>query len=88
MKKEVLRLYRASDPANFKDWEQKFLALTAAKPTLVIWGDKDPYISPRFAERFGARKVVHLPDVGHWPPIEAPAECADAILEFLSKAAG
>jgi pimeloyl-ACP methyl ester carboxylesterase len=48
----------------------------------------DPYISPRFAERFGARKVVHLPDVGHWPPIEAPAKCADAILEFLSKAAG
>ncbi len=56
MKKEVLRLYRAADPANFKRWESEFLALTRTKPTLVIWGDKDPYISPRFAERFNARK--------------------------------
>jgi pimeloyl-ACP methyl ester carboxylesterase len=46
-------------------------------------GDKDPYISPSFAERFNARKVVHLP-VGHWAPVEAPAECADAIAEFLA----
>lgn len=84
MKKEVLRLYRASEPANFKGWEQDFLKLTADKPTLVIWGDKDPYIPPRFAERFNARKVVHLADVGHWAPVEAPAECAAAISEFFA----
>jgi pimeloyl-ACP methyl ester carboxylesterase len=85
MKKQVLRLYRASDAANFKGWEEDFLALTARKPTLVIWGDKDPYIPSRYAERFGAETVVHLPDVGHWAPVEAPAECADAILQFFSK---
>jgi pimeloyl-ACP methyl ester carboxylesterase len=84
MKKEVLRLYRAADPANFKPWEDDFLALTQAKPTLVIWGDKDPYVAPRFAERFNARKVVHLAQTGHWAPVEAPAECADAIAQFLS----
>ena len=87
MKKEVLRLYRATGAENFNDWENSFLALTAARPTLVIWGDKDPYISPRFAERFGARKVVHLPEAGHWALVEAPAECADAILRFLADAA-
>jgi pimeloyl-ACP methyl ester carboxylesterase len=86
MKKEVLRLYRASDPANFRGWEHDFLALTAAKPTLVIWGDKDPYVASRYAERFGAQRVVHLADVGHWPPVEAPAECTDAILQFFAKA--
>jgi pimeloyl-ACP methyl ester carboxylesterase len=86
MKKQVLRLYRASDPANFKPWENDFLALTRRKPTLAIWGDKDPYVSPRFAERFNAKKVVHLPHAGHWAPVEAPAECADAILQFFSEA--
>ena len=83
MKKEVLRLYRVSNPENFTSWERDFLALTKAKPTLVIWGDNDPYISPRFAERFNASKVAHLP-VGHWAPVEAPAECAEAILEFFA----
>jgi pimeloyl-ACP methyl ester carboxylesterase len=83
MKKEVLRLYRASNAENFASWERDFLALTKVKPTLVIWGDKDPYISQRFAERFNARKVIHLP-VGHWAAIEAPAECAAAISEFFA----
>ena len=85
MKREVLRLYRATDPADFKQWESDLLALTAAKPTLVIWGDKDPYISSRYAERFNPRKVVHLSDVGHWPPVEAPAECAEIISSFFSE---
>ena len=85
MKREVLRLYRATDPADFKQWESDFLALTTAKPTLVIWGDKDPYISSRYAERFNALKVVHLSDVGHWPPVEAPAECAEIISRFFSE---
>jgi pimeloyl-ACP methyl ester carboxylesterase len=87
MRKQVLRLYRAGDPNKLRSWQNDFLALTATKPTLVIWGDKDPYIDKRFAERFNAERVVHLPDVGHWAPVEAPAECADAILPFLSAGA-
>jgi pimeloyl-ACP methyl ester carboxylesterase len=85
MKKQVLMLYRASHPAGFEAWEKPFLSLTAAKPALVIWGDKDPYISKRYAERFNARKVVHLPQVGHWPPVEAGGECADIIRSFFSE---
>jgi len=85
MKREVLRLYRAADPSTFKGWEDGLLALTATKPTLVIWGDKDPYISSRYAERFNARKVMHLQEIGHWPPVEAPAVCAEAILKFFSE---
>ncbi len=87
MKKQVLRLYRASDPAGFEAWERPFLSLTVAKPTLVIWGDKDPYISALYAERFNARKVAHLPRVGHWPPVEAGAECAEIIQQFFSEGA-
>jgi haloalkane dehalogenase len=87
MKKEILRLYRATDSANFRPWESAFLKLVRVKPTLVIWGDKDPYVSSRFAERFNAQKVVHLAQAGHWAPVEAPAECADAIRQFFSAAA-
>jgi len=85
-KKEVLRLFRASNPESFTPWESALLALTKAKPTLVIWGDKDPYAARSFAERFNAQKVVHLP-VGHWAPVEAPAECAAAISEFFAATA-
>jgi pimeloyl-ACP methyl ester carboxylesterase len=87
MRKQVLRLYRASDPNKFGSWETDFLALTRTKPTLVIWGDEDPYVEKRFAERFNARRVVHLTDIGHWAPVEAPAECADAIVQFFSETA-
>ena len=86
MKKEVLRLYRATDSANFQPWESAFLKLVREKPTLVVWGDKDPYIASRFAERFNAQKVLHLPQAGHWAAVEAPAQCADAILQFFSAA--
>jgi pimeloyl-ACP methyl ester carboxylesterase len=84
MKKEVLTLYRATDPSSFLDWEDKLLKVTAKKPTLVIWGDRDPYIPSRYAERFGASQVVHMPDVGHWPPVEAPHETARLISRFLT----
>ncbi len=84
MKAEVLRLYRATDPQGFAGWEDRLLALTAERPTMVIWGDRDPYIRSHYAERFGATKVVHLPEVGHWPPIEAPEETARLIMGFFA----
>jgi haloalkane dehalogenase len=84
MKREVLRLYRSTNPEALRGWEEKLLALTAIKPTLVIWGDKDQYISRDYAERFKAKKVVHLPQVGHWPPVEVPEETAQHIGKFLS----
>jgi pimeloyl-ACP methyl ester carboxylesterase len=85
MKNEVLRLYRATDPQAFIGWEEKLLALTAHKPTMVIWGDRDPYIDKRFAERFGAQTVVHLPDIGHWVPVEAAEKTAQLISQFVSE---
>jgi haloalkane dehalogenase len=68
----VLRLYRATDPENFVGWENDMVALNRRLPSLVLWGDHDPYIPKSFAERFGAREVVHFPDCGHWLPSEAP----------------
>ena len=88
VRREVLKLYRMRSPGGFRPWEDDFLALTAKKPTLVLWGDRDPFIPPRFAERFGAKRVVHLANVGHWAPVEASAECARAILEFFESSPG
>jgi pimeloyl-ACP methyl ester carboxylesterase len=82
-KKMILRLYRAMDPQNFKGWDNRLLEVTAKIPTLVLWGDQDPYIEPRFAERFGAQQVVHFPDCGHWVQAEAPDRVADQLLAFL-----
>lgn len=83
MKRMVLRLYRATDPKNFAGWEDRLTELTAKVPALVLWGDRDIYISKRFAERFGAQQVVHFPDCGHWVPVEAAEEVSNYLLEFL-----
>lgn len=86
MKKMVLRLYRALDPVRFKGWEERLRELVAARPTLVLWGDQDPYVSSTFAERFGAPTVVHLPDCGHWVPAEQPEQVSRILLQFLDDA--
>ncbi len=58
------------------------------QPTLLIWGADDRWIPVADAERYassiaGARKVV-LPDCGHMPQEERPAETLRLIREFLA----
>lgn len=79
----MLRLYRASDPQKFKGWEDDLLKLTARVPTMVLWGDVDPFAAPGFAERFRAQTVHHFPGYGHWLPIEGAAEFAEKLIAFL-----
>jgi pimeloyl-ACP methyl ester carboxylesterase len=82
MKKAVLKLYRATNPENFVGWEDRLLALTARVPTLVLWADHDPYISPRFAQRYRAKKVVHFLETGHWVMLEHPDKVAIELKAF------
>lgn len=61
-------------------------------PTLVVWGADDRWIPPAHADRFvaaveGARKVV-IPDCGHVPQEEKPAELAKRVGEFLAASPG
>jgi pimeloyl-ACP methyl ester carboxylesterase len=83
MKKMVLQLYRATNPQNYRGWEDQYLALAKRVPVCVLWGDRDPYISPAYAKRFAAQKIWHFPDYGHWLPAEAPKETAACIAEFF-----
>jgi pimeloyl-ACP methyl ester carboxylesterase len=83
MKRMVLRLYRATDPRSFAAWQDGLRALVARVPTIVLWGDLDPYIDKSFAERFGARQVHHFADAGHWLPVEEPDAVAAHLLAFF-----
>lgn len=83
MHRMILRLYRATDPENFKGWEDELRKVTARVPTCVLWGDHDPYISKRFAGRFGGA-VHHLTDSGHWIQVEEVDKVAQQLLNFFS----
>jgi pimeloyl-ACP methyl ester carboxylesterase len=52
-------------------------------PMWFVWGDLDPVSGAHMVERvevnIGHATVVRLADVGHWPTLEAPDECAAAI---------
>jgi pimeloyl-ACP methyl ester carboxylesterase len=84
----VLRWYRAMDPEALLGWDDKLRAATARIPTQVIWGDRDPYLPPTHADRFGARAVHHLPESGHWAQLEEPERVAALIESFVKAGDG
>ena len=67
-------------------WERR--ARIAHLPTLLLWGMRDPVITPRFLDRwrslFPAAQVVALPNAGHFVQEEAPAEVLAALEAFLA----
>src|SRR5262249_4277474 len=58
-----------------------------SQPALVVVGGEDDRTLPEhgreLAERLRDARVVELPGVGHTLPLEAPAEIAAAVLEFV-----
>ena len=59
-------------------------------PALVVWGGRDHVVSPRYAEMLRDAlpdgRLLLVPDAGHVPMCEAPAEVAAAVLELLQVA--
>lgn len=80
----MLRLYRGLNAQDFVGWEERFAALTTHVPTYVLWGDKDPYVTPAGAERFGQAQVEHFSQYGHWLPVEAPELVAARLTTFFT----
>jgi pimeloyl-ACP methyl ester carboxylesterase len=80
----VLTLYRHANPDR--------LALAGKDlgriqcPTLVLWGDRDPYIPVRYgaalADALPNAEFEALPGAGHWPWIDDP-KVIDRTLSFL-----
>jgi pimeloyl-ACP methyl ester carboxylesterase len=80
----MLKLYRSINPQDFVGKEDRLHDLTAHVPTLVLWGDKDPFIAPEYAEQFGNAHVEHFPQNGHWLAIEAPEIVAQRLATFFA----
>lgn len=62
---------------------------TITAPTLVLWGEQDPWIPLSDATRFaseikGATKITY-PNTGHLPQEERPAQTAAAVDAFLTR---
>jgi len=58
------------------------------QPTLIVWGDRDPWVGPKMAVRLeeaiiGSR-LVRLPGVGRLVPEEAPESLAKLLAEFVT----
>ena len=83
----VLRLYRSADPEQLALAGRRLGELSC--PALVVWGQQDPYIAPRFGGSYVAAlpgaKLVPVDDAGHWPWIDRP-ELPSAITGFLDGA--
>jgi pimeloyl-ACP methyl ester carboxylesterase len=85
-KRMVLRWYRAIDfPVVVRGWDERLLAATKATKKQVVWGDRDPYISPPTADRFGAT-VHRFAESGHWVMVEKPEETAQLVASLADAA--
>lgn len=79
----VLRYYRAMDYAKvLVGWDDRMLAATKSIPKQVIWGAKDPYIPPAFADRLDA-PVHRLAEASHWAMMEDPDASAALIAALV-----
>jgi pimeloyl-ACP methyl ester carboxylesterase len=88
-RRTVLKLYRNTpDPGDTA--QELGSALTQLhKPALVIWGASDPFLGVEFAERqrdfFDVENVAILPESGHWPFQDDPAQVRELMIPFLQR---
>ena len=79
----LIRLHRAADEPRLAELGSDLRSLEA--PALVIWGERDPWFAPEFADAYGAtlpRAVVErIPEAGHWPWLDQP-QVVDRVVEF------
>ncbi|MBI5117656.1 alpha/beta hydrolase [Candidatus Poribacteria bacterium] len=84
MRAVLARLRRKGSDA--AQWQGRIPEIKA--PTLIIWGENDKWIEKENAIRFhkdirGSMLVI-IPECGHVPQEEKPAELVSAVLEFMS----
>jgi pimeloyl-ACP methyl ester carboxylesterase len=83
-KRAILALYRSAGPSELAAAGAHLERLEC--PALVVWGDRDPYLPPRFgqayAERFPRGELLTIHGAGHWPWIDRP-RIVDQIAQYL-----
>src|SRR5215217_769711 len=85
----ILRLHRGADSAALARLGRRLENLRA--PTLIVWGEDDPYLAPEWAARLaealpGEPRVLRIAGAGHWPWQERP-DAIEQICAFLEKTA-
>jgi pimeloyl-ACP methyl ester carboxylesterase len=86
VRQTILRMYRERNSSDFVGWDEKVQKLLKEKPSLVLWGDLDPFADKAFADKFGAQQVHHFPQYSHWLPLEAPDLYAEKLKAWLAAA--
>lgn len=80
----LLRLHRAADEPRLAELGSGLRSLQA--PALVIWGERDPWLAPEFADAYRAALplafVERIPEAGHWPWLDQP-RVIDRVAEFV-----
>jgi pimeloyl-ACP methyl ester carboxylesterase len=83
-KRAILQLYRDADPDRLVAAGRDLGRLSC--PSLVLWGDRDPYLPAKFARDYAAvlpnSQLELVEGAGHWPWIDDPS-VVDRILAFL-----
>jgi pimeloyl-ACP methyl ester carboxylesterase len=83
----LLLLARSIDDEDMEDADLGSLT----QPTLILWGDQDPWAAPKFADgladKIPGSRLVRLPGVGRLVPEEAPEVLVQLLLEFIGAAA-
>jgi pimeloyl-ACP methyl ester carboxylesterase len=82
----ILRLHRSLDDRGLVsagDGLERF-----AQPTLIVWGELDPWFHPTFArvyaERIPAAELELIAGAGHWPWLDRP-EVIETIAAFVAR---
>lgn len=86
MKDAILSLYRSAVHIG-AEWQPAVERVT--RPSLILWGENDPFGDVRFAHRLAERvhgQLVVLPGCGHWWPVQRPDEVAAALQRFWQAA--
>lgn len=71
----ILRLHRSVDVADLAAAGGTALQQVDV-PALIVWGEADPWLAPRFADAYAARlpaaRLEKAPAAGHWPWLDQP----------------
>lgn len=79
-----IHYYRAAFRHPSFDWDR---LPSVAVPTLLIWGERDPYLSPLIPDRVRPMvpdlRIDRIPGAGHWVQNEAPDHVNRALVSFF-----
>jgi pimeloyl-ACP methyl ester carboxylesterase len=82
----ILRLHRAVRGPRLAALGEPLARLDS--PALIVWGARDPWLSPELAERYATRlpnaTVEIVAGAGHWPWLDHP-ETIELVAGFLGK---